>query len=185
MNKYIKEFTIIILVGILTLSESLQGQNSSNCLTYFDFNHIEYYSVDITPSKLRALENKGLFLEDSLKKSKEEIELLDIISGERLGTLEDTIFIDRLPQLGFLRINLTYVQLEKLSPVFCVKPTETFSISECIPVYRDIFVFRLDQEITGIIKLCFECEQSMFTPTDYDTMFFGENEFEELKEILR
>ena len=46
----------------------------------------------------------------------------------------------------------------------------------CAPMYRDIYVFRNNNKIVGISKICFECQIIDFTSEKYNWQRYGECE---------
>ncbi len=56
----------------------------------------------------------------------------------------------------------------------------------CIFVYRDIFIFRKNNRITGIAKIYFGCGDARISGTEQNTYGFGcNNEFSVLRELIR
>jgi hypothetical protein len=47
--------------------------------------------------------------------------------------------------------------------------------SLCLPVLRDILIFRQDNRIVRFAKLCFSCDQSIIVGTARKTFLFGQS----------
>lgn len=56
----------------------------------------------------------------------------------------------------------------------------------CEPIYRDIFLFKKNTKVSGIAKLCYDCEKSLFIGTSAVVSNFGaKGEFEQLRKIIK
>lgn len=69
------------------------------------------------------------------------------------------------------KINST--KFEALNKIFIEKPYEEGSARACIPVFRDILIFKKNDKITGMMKICFNCHQYRILGTKANTDNFG------------
>ena len=62
-----------------------------------------------------------------------------------------------------------------------------FELSEkkCLPIYQDILVFRNKNVITGVSKICFECDMSYSIDKDGREIQISSNKIEELHSLLK
>lgn len=100
--------------------------------------------------------------------------------------LSDTSFIEELRSFGFRRSYVHPRHFKTLNQVFVERKSNVQFDSSCIPIYRDVLIFRKDNKIVGIAKLCFSCRQHYFVGANASTSYFGShNEYEILLPILR
>ena len=60
------------------------------------------------------------------------------------------------------------------------------SETACIPVFRDILIFKKNNKSIGIAKICFECEKSHIVGTNKNIENFGQcGDFSKLMNILK
>lgn len=100
--------------------------------------------------------------------------------------LSDTAFIEELRSFGFRRSYVHPRHFKTLNQVFVERNIESNTITRCNNIFRDVLIFRKDNAIVGIAKLCFGCGGSYFVGTDANTSQFGKSkEYEILLQILR
>lgn len=95
---------------------------------------------------------------------------------------------EELFDLGYKRKEISKKRFVELNQVFSCKPVDVIVSSECLPIYRDILIFRdkRSKEVKYIVQVCFECSQANFVGVSENTGCFGQNgEFAELKKIIR
>lgn len=157
-------FPILVSVFLLILSckENVDISNSKSdnidtqtfskseeCIPYFDFDEVEYHHIDISSER---------FFE--IAKSKEDSLLFSIINRQTFSKISDTIFIDKLPELGFSKMKILEKDNQELIQLFCQENSLDETAAACDPLYKDILIFRKSNEIIGIAKICFSCRQS-------------------------
>ena len=70
--------------------------------------------------------------------------------------------------------------------VFTEKDSVPSSFSSCIPYYRDFFIFKSNDSLVGISKVCFGCGVSIFSPSNANTNGFGlHSELKKLEKIIK
>lgn len=59
------------------------------------------------------------------------------------------------------------------------------TVAACIPVFRDILIFRKNKKNSGMMKICFGCHQYRILGTNAKTENFGtDNDYSQLWKIL-
>jgi len=94
--------------------------------------------------------------------------------------LPETLF-----HLGFVRNELKKKDFDTVDSLFSYRKADISIQSECLPIYRDILIFRKKKVVKGIVQLCFGCNQFNMVGAKGKTNDFGQNgEFKRLQEIL-
>lgn len=87
--------------------------------------------------------------------------------------------------LGYKRSEVRKRDFAQLDAIFVCAPVNNHTMTDCIPIYRDILIFRKRKEVVKIVQLCFECQQSHFIGPWKDISSFGQRgEFKKLKAFL-
>lgn len=87
--------------------------------------------------------------------------------------------------LGYKRSEVRKRDFAQLDAIFVCAPVDNRIVTSCIPIYRDILIFRKRKEVIKIVQLCFECQQSHFIGPWKDISSFGQRgEFKKLKALL-
>ena len=111
--------------------------------------------------------------------SVDETDISDILSGEAIQNISDTLIIDQFTELGFVRSIVDKSNYKKLNQV--LKSTEnTKDYSKCLPIYRDFLILKKKNKTVGIFKICFECSQLNYIDTfsNEKRLMIEENSFE-------
>jgi len=94
--------------------------------------------------------------------------------------LAETLFHD-----GFIRAELKKRDFQLVDSIFSSHNVNQYFITECLPVYRDILIFRKKKVVRGIVQLCFTCSKVHIIGANGITLDFGQHgEFSRLKELL-
>lgn len=139
-----------------------------------DFDQIEYYH----------LKNDSLI--DYNKKS--DSLTLKIYNEDYPIELENEKFYQVINGDKFSKHVLSEIDLEEIRKIFRKKVSFVVNQYACVPNYRDILLFKRKGEISGIAKICIECEKHHFVGNNksIQTSNFGANdEFSELKKIFK
>lgn len=87
--------------------------------------------------------------------------------------------------LGYKRYEVRKRDFAELNAIFTCKPIENYSVTSCIPTYRDVLIFRKRKEVVKIVQLCFDCNQSHFIGPWANVKAFGQRgEFKKMKALL-
>lgn len=175
---YILTLLLFSFACASSLSPAEVNENDDWKVYYFDFDQIDYYRSAITENETIELEGK--------KRTKNEDLLLSLVTGDRPVDLNDTSFISKLEKLGFVRKDLAEEKLPLIKDLFREKSDDPANVwSLCLPVYRDLLIFRKENIIEGIAKICFECDEIQIIGTTANTRNFRSNKgFSKLRKIL-
>jgi hypothetical protein len=149
---------------------------------FFDFDEVIHYEY------LRDDVHLDGFGKKHKEYSGDNILKRDLIIGHNENLMPkgttDTLFIQKLEIIGFKKNNIDKKNNIELNRIFSTKVSELI-YSSCFPFYRDILIFKKNNRTIGMVKICFECGQSIFYGEKNNTEYFGENnEYEELLRIL-
>lgn len=169
MMKILKK---IILIVILSTVWSCTNKN------FFEFDEIEHYSKDISDNDLMAIYD----LEEKIGKPTQIREIVEYDFPETVDVNFDEILIKN----GYKKTLLNKEIHSEINDIFSENICLSKTAFACIPVYRDIFLFKNEGKIIGIAKICFECEKSYIIGTKKDVIDFGQcGGFEELSNLIK
>ena len=103
---------------------------------------------------------------------------------------------DNLPDTSLTRIeseiNKFYTKkklnkktVEGLQNIYSNEMHFKLSENKCLPIYRDILVFRNKNGITGVSKICFECDMSYSVVKDGREIQISSKKIAELHSLLK
>lgn len=147
---------------------------------FFNYDSITHYTLEEN-----SLNTESLFT--IIPKNKIDSLRIDLIIAEKPSVLDDTVFIANLDRVGFRKkivsknnfVNIDGIYKEKFSPL-------TKTSTSCEPIYRDILIFRFKKKITGISKICLECQKSINIGKQGKLKSFErESDYLKLQQILR
>jgi hypothetical protein len=99
--------------------------------------------------------------------------------------INDLEFLEYIDKNGYLELIIDTALFSQLDEVFVERKATSYVNNTCMPIYRDILVFKKSRKIVGIVKICFQCNEIYFVGSKYDTSHFGVfGEFEKLKSVL-
>ena len=166
-----KHLTSIIIIFVLLFS--------CNGEQYFDYDNIDYYFIDFDKDKIIELyENKSKSVQDSIK--------LGVISGEIPNDLMDLTFIGNLEAIGYRKKLIEISKFKDINEIFVEKTAYESSAYACVPVYRDILVFKKNDKVVGVTKVCFDCRIHRIVGTESNTRDFGQSgDYERLLRVIK
>lgn len=145
---------------------------------FFDYNEIDYYHIE-------TKENEIIELDQNQDKSKIDKLKYHLIYDTIPKNINDLDFLNYMDKIGYLKKKINPSKFESINKIFVEKPEEEIIIAACIPVFRDILVFKKNSKVTGIAKICFSCHQYRIIGTDANTENFGSNnDYSQLGNIL-
>ena len=136
MKKYI---SIIILFFLVSCDQRIK-----TLFAFQEANKIEYYKIK--PEK----------------EPSEDKELSNVVYSYdcRIQGFE----IEKTIILNYNKTDVAVSLNGKLIEYFAITESQyqqaSFSMAVCAPIYRDILVFKRDDKIIGIVKLCFSCSHN-------------------------
>jgi len=144
---------------------------------YFDFDEVLHYSID----------EKLIYEAEYNADAEYEKRLRNLLNGCRDGQITDTVFWADMESFKKNKNNIKAVYFNKLnSEVFVNRGCGELYGFGCIPIFRDILVFKKGGKVIGLAKICFQCERCHFEGNNSNTEWFGLNaEFETLKTLLK
>jgi len=144
---------------------------------FFDFDELNHYRIEIDENVLLDREGSNLTKDEKLQN--------DLIIMDKPEKISDTSFISKLEKIGFKKSSISNSKFDRINNIFSVKqPKESIAYS-CIAVFRDILVFKKNNKIIGIAKICFSCDQNRIIGTEKETINFGQDgDYSELYKIL-
>ena len=110
--------------------------------------------------------------------------IYDIVKGTTPKSISDTLFVKDLEKLNFHKEKLEVAQYQKIAEIYS-RGSAHYDTS-CVKNFQDILVFKKNNTIIGISKICFDC--------GWETTFFNEHHyynlidityFEELENLLK
>lgn len=180
MNK-ISALILILLVACsdkkdsnnLSDTETNQKTNINNKIPkikygkkFFEYDAIDYYHLEKEDKSVKSLfENK--------KKSKIDRLKFEVIVNETPDNPQDQDFLNHMDEIGYSKKKIDSTKFEVLNKIFIEKPYEDGTARACIPVYRDILIFKKNNKITDMMKICFNCHQYRIVGTKANTENFG------------
>ncbi|MFH6997818.1 hypothetical protein ACHRVZ_07785 [Flavobacterium sp. FlaQc-57] len=171
----IKRYSIILLVFLLISCKSNEEK------AFFDFDSVEYYSLNKNKEK-EIIENNRTGIKDSI--------LNNILYSEFPDKLDNDVFYKTINFNGFSKFQLSQKDIEYLkNDVFLEKfSLKVFELNKaCAPEYRDILVFKKNNEISGIAKICLSCGQFYLVSSkkEIKTENFGkEDDYKSLEKLF-
>ena len=87
-----------------------------------------------------------------------EMDISNILSGEAIQNISDTLIIDQFTEFGFVRSEVDKSNRIKLDQAL-TSNENTIGNSKCLPIYRDFLILKKKNKTVGIFKICFECSQ--------------------------
>lgn len=147
---------------------------------FFDYEVVEHYY-----NKYNRSDSANRYdWKDDTEKGKWK---LSILFDWTSGSLSDTVFVPYLLKCGFKMRYMKPTRFKALNQVFDKKEYDTtyLSVIRCAPIFRDVLVFKKDNNIVGIAKICFECQKIVLIGCEPPSRHFGQKgEYQELYRIL-
>lgn len=139
---------------------------------YFDFDQVDYYHLTDTVREKNLFDDEQFEREDSL------------LSKVYFDFYIDKVLVGQYEKLGYTKYAVNKQCFSILSYIFSKKKDyKLVSNTDCLPMYRDIYVFKRDGAITGIAKICFQCRHSVFLGTNKGFGFGMSGEYQQLEEV--
>lgn len=172
----LKSLKIFIAFCVLITNINCKNKNSEKKLELFNFDKVEHYSTENKSSIFSSIDKKHY---ENLNES--EKKYLKILENNLPAKNRDTSFVSELQNLNFKKVTSKKSNIKKYKEIFSSEFCNEMQENACAPIYRDIYVFRNNNKIVGIAKICFECEIIDFSSEKYNWQRFGK--CESLKEL--
>lgn len=168
----IKLIKIFFIFCVLEFNVNCKNENSEKKLMLFNFDKVEHYSTEKMSPIFSSINKKRYRNLDESEKR-----YLEILEGNIASKRSDTTFLSELQNLNFKKITVNgKSNLNKYKEIFSSEFCNEMQENACAPMYRDIYVFRNNNKIVGISKICFECQIIDFTSEKYNWQRYGECE---------
>lgn len=180
MKNYASIIALLLIINFLGCNQNTnippeQKVIEDKCQPYFSFDQVDHYYYSISESEL---------FEDE-KMSTKETARYEFLVEDKLNKLSDTIYIKELIKLNFVKKEISEIEFDTLSQIFCERKHANALYAMCMPIYRDILVFKNKNKTIGLAKICFECGQSIIAGTNSNTEEFGQSgDFGKLQKLL-
>ena len=157
----------ILFLFIIILNLSCQNNN-------LEFDSVYHFKNQISDDKFYKL------LEES-ESNDNNSELEEILTENHISDFYKTFkFIEKSYTDKKLINSELYLEIKEL-----YKNGFSFEDSKCIPIYRDILVFKKKDSIVAISKICFECEMQYTFKSNQETIEIENEKILKLKSILK
>jgi hypothetical protein len=180
-------FLVLIVVScnkINSEKENLQTRKENltakrELKKFYDSNKIEHYYLDIS-------EEKVMKIAKIKNRNRDQNNLIGLLVSHYPDSISEPNFESNLIKYKFTKTELKGAKKKEVENIFSEKDSAQTEFSSCLPYYRDIFIFKKNDSIVGIAKVCFGCGVSRFLGSKLDTDGFGlPTELEKLEKILR
>ncbi|MCK6607700.1 MAG: hypothetical protein L6Q46_05265 [Flavobacterium sp.] len=168
-----KYFQIIIFsIIIFSCIENKKESQSFN----INYDKIDHYHLNTETSKIyNGLAHKEKEILNEILYSASPSSINDLTAINIIESQSEKKTIDS-------KFNSEIVKSVSLHEI---NQNEEQPITSCEPIYRDILIFRKENKITSIIKICFDCSENQVLGINFDSSkyFFGVN-YKKLKKLL-
>lgn len=185
MKKYLFLFLIIISCNKTSpKKENLEFRKENltpkkELKKFYDADEIEHFYLNISEEKIMELFEKR-------KRNPERDKLKSLLVSHYPNSISEPNFEADLTKFKFVKTQLSEIKKKEVENIFSQKDSVQTEFSSCLPYYRDIFIFKKNDSIVGIAKVCFGCGVSQFNGTKINTEGFGlRSQLEELEKIIR
>lgn len=158
---------------------TIKNTETKTAKKFFEYDQIDHYFIDFNDKDLLELIEKNPFSPlDSLKNI--------TIIGEAPQNIKDTVFVEKLTKIGYDKRTLSKVKHAEVDNIFKEKQVNEIIKTSCVYIYRDILIFKINNKIAGIAKICFDCMANKIVGTNANTESFGQNgDYKKLKQLLQ
>lgn len=150
--------------------------NSHPGKPFFTFDAIDYYKNDID-------ENTAMNLLDYRPTSLDSIRY-NLIIDETSENISNEYFINNLTKAGFNKTEIKSEDFQKLAALFSEQHQREEIYFACIPIFRDILVFKKNEKVIGVAKICFGCNRNKIIASKSNTSNFGQGKDYELLSLI-
>lgn len=180
-----RQYLLIVLIIFSHLGCNLEHERSnvsndtfSKQKKHFEYDAIEHYSQDIDDLAIDQLysnqEKTGI---DSIK--------FGIILGNLPERISDFNLEPILAEAGYKKVILQESTFGLIDKIFTEQMAAEDFETACVPIYRDILIFKLKGKVVGLVKICFECLSSQIVgPVTEPTNNMHLSSFIKLKRLL-
>ncbi|MCU7615714.1 hypothetical protein NZ698_00770 [Chryseobacterium sp. PBS4-4] len=144
--------------------------------TFFNYDEIDHYKIEIDDAD-------DLYFDQNIS-SIDQLKY-KVIYQNTPENIDDLDFLNFLNEIGYLKQKINSTDFNNIDNIFIEKPEEEMMTAGCIAIFRDILVFKKNNEVTGVAKICFSCHKYQIVGTETNTDNFGSNnDYSQLADIL-
>lgn len=155
------------------ITENLEAKSGK---AFFDFDAVDYYHSDMDENTAANLISQQKTAIDSIQ--------YNLIIDETSEDISNAYFINNLEKAGFKKIKIESADFKNLNQLFSEKSERDGLNFACIPIFRDILVFKKNDKVTGVAKICFGCNDYKIIGTDANTSNFGQGKDYEILSLI-
>jgi hypothetical protein len=146
---------------------------------FFEYDEIVHYVVDIAEREMPdLLDKENLTAEESLK--------LELLTGFVPKNINDTSFIKKLEKIGYTKKGVDKEKFAEIDSIFIEKKATERWETSCTTMYRNILLFKRQNQTIGVAKICFGCGKKSIVGTTASTDDFGfDGDYQKLESILK
>jgi len=171
----------ISLILVLLFIASCNKKKSEKPIPFFKFDEVTHYQIDDENAISK------LFQVSQSERTESDKEFFKILMEYNYPkSVNHLTFFKNLETLYPKKNQIPSNLFPELSKIFSQSNVANNVEYACEPFFRDIFIFKNNDKIIGIAKICLECEKSSFVGANGETQNFGSNkEFEKLKKTYQ
>ena len=145
---------------------------------YFDYDEIIHYKNNFSEEKIGELY-------DNQKKSEKDAFRFGVILKDIPKEINSVDFLKNLESIDYKKSNVDSKKFKQIDKIFTEKKHDEVMEYACVYVYRDILIFKKKSKIIGIVKICFDCGDSIILGTKSNTSEFGQSgDYWKLEKLL-
>ncbi len=146
---------------------------------FFVYDEILHYRLKLSEtetSKLLDIENE----------TKDDSLIINIIFDRTPVDISDTSFIKNLEKFGYLKKSISKEKFAAVDSIFIEKTAVEKWNTNCVTIFRNILLFKIQNKTIGIAKICFGCGKKHIVGTTAKTEDFGYNgDYRKLESLLK
>jgi len=172
-------WSFILIICFSCNHSTFETENAiEKCTPYFTFDSVEHYYVRADTNKSTAIERRNNLSEVERKQ-------LNMMYEDTAKVIADSIIYQNLEQINFIKVVVPSTKFDIINKIFCEKNLDSYESAACIPIYRDILIFKNKNKTVGFAKVCFQCGMSLIVgASEKTTMLYTHDDYTKLKEIL-
>ena len=188
-TKHMKKFLFLLLLVISCNNTNVKKEHiaivkekittKKELKKFYDSDKIEHFYLDISEENVDKMLRKR-------NRNEDQNNLIGLLCSFYPKTISEPNFEANLVKYKFVKTELKEKKRKEVEDIFTQKDSAQTEFSSCVPYYRDVFIFKKNDSIVGIAKVCFGCGVSRFLGSKVDTEGFGlPSELEKLKKVIR
>jgi len=157
-------------------AENFFSKNLNPGKPFFAFDAVDYYKSDIDENTAMNLVNTQSPILDSIK--------YNLIIDETSENISDEYFVNNLTKAGYKKTEINSADFQQITNLFSEQPEREGLYFACIPIFRDILVFKKNEKVIGAAKICFGCNDYKIIGTNANTKNFGQGKDYEILSLI-